>query len=165
MNLMPGLPFAACAVFFAVFFTLLNLRGIEASTRTNAFIAACLGVVIIASAECTPSLRASQQAAPMADEQTSVDELLKSANALLKQQQGDRALPLFQRALAEARRLGLEPQQADALCGIGEIQYYITQYPASREHGREALAIYERLASQEGQMRATARTRSARSRS
>jgi amino acid transporter len=47
MNLVPGLPFAACAVFFAVFFTLLNLRGIEASTRTNAFIAACLGVVIV----------------------------------------------------------------------------------------------------------------------
>lgn len=47
MNLVPGLPFAGCVVFFAVFFTLLNLRGIEASTRTNAFIAACLGVVIV----------------------------------------------------------------------------------------------------------------------
>jgi len=47
MNLLPGLPFEAGAVFFAVFFTLLNLRGIEASTRTNAFIAACLGLVIV----------------------------------------------------------------------------------------------------------------------
>ncbi len=47
MNLLPGLPFAAGAVGFAALFTLLNLRGIEASTRTNAVIATCLGGVIV----------------------------------------------------------------------------------------------------------------------
>src|ERR1022692_124630 len=47
MNFLPGIPFAVFAVLFPVLFTLLNLRGIEASTRTNAIITACLGVVII----------------------------------------------------------------------------------------------------------------------
>ena len=101
------------------------------------------------------SLRASQQPAPVVDEGSAVDELLKSANALLKQRQGDRALPSFERALEQARRLGLEAQQADALCGIGEIQYFSTQYTASRERGLEALSIYERLSSQEGIGRAS----------
>ncbi len=47
MNFIPEIPFAAYAVFFALFFTGLNLRGIEASTRTNAIIASGLGVVIV----------------------------------------------------------------------------------------------------------------------
>jgi amino acid transporter len=46
MNFIPGIPFAAFAVFFATLFTLMNLRGIEASTRTNAVIATGLCVVI-----------------------------------------------------------------------------------------------------------------------
>jgi putrescine importer len=45
-NILP-LPFWIYAVFFALLFTGLNLRGIEASTRTNAIIAAGLGVVIV----------------------------------------------------------------------------------------------------------------------
>jgi amino acid transporter len=45
-NILP-LPFWVYAVFFALLFTGLNLRGIEASTRTNAIIAAGLGVVIV----------------------------------------------------------------------------------------------------------------------
>ena len=47
MNFVPTVPFAAWAVFFAVLFTLLNLRGIKASSRTNEWITAGLGVVII----------------------------------------------------------------------------------------------------------------------
>lgn len=47
MNFLPGMPFAIGAVFFALFFTGLNLRAIEASTRTNAIITTCLGVVIV----------------------------------------------------------------------------------------------------------------------
>jgi len=47
MNLLPEVPFAAFAVFFALLFTGMNLRGIEASARTNGFIAAGLGVVIV----------------------------------------------------------------------------------------------------------------------
>ncbi len=45
-NILP-LPFWIYAIFFALLFTGLNLRGIEASTRTNAVIAAGLGVVIV----------------------------------------------------------------------------------------------------------------------
>jgi amino acid transporter len=47
MNFLPGIPFAAYAAFFAVLFTAMNLRGIEASARTNGVIAAGLGVVIL----------------------------------------------------------------------------------------------------------------------
>jgi putrescine importer len=47
MNFVPEIPFAAYAVFFAVLFTVMNLRGIEASTRTNAIIASALSVVIV----------------------------------------------------------------------------------------------------------------------
>lgn len=47
MNIVPGIPFAVWAVAFSLLFTLLNLRRIEASTRTNAIIASCLGVVIV----------------------------------------------------------------------------------------------------------------------
>ena len=45
-NILP-LPFWVFAVFFALLFTGMNLRGIEASTRTNAIIAAGLVVVIV----------------------------------------------------------------------------------------------------------------------
>ena len=47
MNVLPEVPFAVFVVFFAALFTGLNLRGIEASTRTNAIIASALGVVIL----------------------------------------------------------------------------------------------------------------------
>jgi amino acid transporter len=47
MNFIPEIPFAVYAVFFAVLFTIMNLRGIEASARTNTVIAVGLGIVII----------------------------------------------------------------------------------------------------------------------
>jgi amino acid transporter len=47
LNFMPTVPFAAWAVFFAALFTLLNLRGIKASSRTNEVITAGLSVVIV----------------------------------------------------------------------------------------------------------------------
>ncbi len=47
MNFIPEIPFAAYAVFFALLFTVMNLRGIESSARTNMIIAAGLGVVIL----------------------------------------------------------------------------------------------------------------------
>jgi amino acid transporter len=46
-NIFPAVPFGVFAVTFAVFFTVMNLRGIEASARTNTFIACGLGVVIV----------------------------------------------------------------------------------------------------------------------
>lgn len=47
MNLIPEVPFAVYAVAFTALFTAMNLRGIEASSRTNSIIATGLGVVII----------------------------------------------------------------------------------------------------------------------
>lgn len=47
MNFIPEIPFAAYAVFFTILFTGMNLRGIESSARTNAVIAAGLGIVIL----------------------------------------------------------------------------------------------------------------------
>ena len=48
MNFVPQLPYAAWAVGFDALFTLLNVRGIRASARTNQWMAAVLGLVIIA---------------------------------------------------------------------------------------------------------------------
>jgi amino acid transporter len=49
MNFQPDekTAFAVFAVFFTILFTAMNLRGIEASSRTNAIISAGLGVVIV----------------------------------------------------------------------------------------------------------------------
>ncbi|HOB85549.1 MAG TPA: APC family permease [Bacteroidales bacterium] len=47
MNFIPEIPFAVYAVFFAVLFTVMNLRGIEASAKTNTVIAVGLGIVIV----------------------------------------------------------------------------------------------------------------------
>ena len=46
-NIIPEIPFAAYAVAFTVLFTVMNLRGIEASSRTNAIITAGLSIVIV----------------------------------------------------------------------------------------------------------------------
>ncbi len=46
-NIIPEIPFAVYAVIFAALFTAMNLRGIEASARTNTVIASGLGVVIV----------------------------------------------------------------------------------------------------------------------
>jgi len=47
MNFIPEIPFAAYAVFYALLFTGMNLRGIESSARTNTVIATGLGVIIL----------------------------------------------------------------------------------------------------------------------
>ena len=46
-NYLPQVPYSAWAIFFAVVFTGLNLRGVKASARTNAVIAVGLCVVIV----------------------------------------------------------------------------------------------------------------------
>ena len=46
-NVVPQIPYAAWAVFFAVLFTLLNLRGIRATARTNEVLVAAMCVVIV----------------------------------------------------------------------------------------------------------------------
>ena len=47
MNFIPEIPFAVYAVFYALLFTGMNLRGIESSARTNTVIATGLGVIIL----------------------------------------------------------------------------------------------------------------------
>jgi len=47
LGMLPGVPVQAWFVVYALLFTGLNLRGIEASARTNALIAAGLGLVIV----------------------------------------------------------------------------------------------------------------------
>lgn len=47
LNVLPEVPYAVWAVFFASLFTALNLRGIKASARTNEALAAGLGVVVL----------------------------------------------------------------------------------------------------------------------
>src|SRR5580704_1970772 len=46
-NIVPGVPYFVFVIFFAVFFTLLNLNGVETSARINAGMAAALGIVIV----------------------------------------------------------------------------------------------------------------------
>ena len=46
-NFLPGIPYFVFAIFFATFFTLLNLNGVETSARINSALAAALGVVIV----------------------------------------------------------------------------------------------------------------------
>jgi putrescine importer len=45
-RVLPALPFWAWAAFFALLFTVLNLRGIKSSARTNQMLAAGMGVVV-----------------------------------------------------------------------------------------------------------------------
>jgi putrescine importer len=47
MGLFPGTPYILWALFFAAFFTILNLRGIQATARTNELLAAAMGIVVI----------------------------------------------------------------------------------------------------------------------
>jgi len=47
MNFLPGLPYFAVAIFFAVLFTVLNCNGVETSARINTGLAAALGIVIV----------------------------------------------------------------------------------------------------------------------
>ena len=47
INMIPEIPFPVYVIVFTLLFTGMNLRGIESSSRTNAIIAASLGVVIV----------------------------------------------------------------------------------------------------------------------
>lgn len=73
-DMLPVVPYAVTAVFFAILFTMMNLRGIQATARTNEVLAAVMGAVIvwmlIASARYIfhlPSLDASRFLTPFYD--------------------------------------------------------------------------------------------------
>lgn len=46
-NILPHIPYGGWAIFFALIFTMLNVRKIEASARTNAILAGAMGCVIV----------------------------------------------------------------------------------------------------------------------
>jgi amino acid transporter len=52
-NFVPGIPPAVWKVFFAALFTLLNLRGVEASARTNQLLAIFMGCVVVWMLACS----------------------------------------------------------------------------------------------------------------
>jgi len=47
INWVPEIPYAGWAVFFAVLFTLLNLRGVKATARTNEMLVVAMSVVVV----------------------------------------------------------------------------------------------------------------------
>ena len=47
LNLAPEIPYPAWAIFFALLFTLLNLRGIKATARTNEVLVMAMCVVVV----------------------------------------------------------------------------------------------------------------------
>jgi putrescine importer len=46
-NILPGIPYWILAIFFAVFFTVMNLRGIKTSARINDVMAAGMSIVVV----------------------------------------------------------------------------------------------------------------------
>ena len=46
-NILPQIPYAAWAIAFVALFTLLNLRGVQASSNTNALLALAMSVVVV----------------------------------------------------------------------------------------------------------------------
>ncbi len=48
MNILPGVPYLVWTVFFAGLFTVMNLRRIESTARTNAALAIAMGLVVLA---------------------------------------------------------------------------------------------------------------------
>ena len=106
---------------------------------------AALAIAIV----CAPSSGITSLAQAPASSTASaeqVDAWLQSAERLLRDRQRSDAQPFFERALEAARRLGLEAQEAQALCALGEIEIARARYAAAREHGEKSAAIYERLA-------------------
>lgn len=63
-NIIPEVPYAVWAVFFALLFTALNLRGIRATARTNEVLVAAMGVVVLLMFAATVRYVLSVTAAP-----------------------------------------------------------------------------------------------------
>jgi CHAT domain-containing protein/tetratricopeptide (TPR) repeat protein len=88
-----------------------------------------------------------QQAAPppAVPENASVDELLATADQLLRDIKGNLAFPYYERALERSVQQSLEPQEARARYGMARVLNYRAQYAAAREQALKAATIYERL--------------------
>ena len=108
-------------------------------------------VVCVAVATAIAAAR-SQTAAPATSPATAedVDTLFAQARKLLKERSLAEAVSVFERALEAAKRLGLEPRQATALCGIGEAHWLAARFPEARQFGLRCLEVFERVANPDG---------------
>lgn len=110
---------------------------------------------IVCAALLAISPAAAERQAPVPATADDVSRAMQSGGTQFRDGKLDAAIAVFERALADAERLGLERQQADALTAIGEALNRKTQYAAAREHALRALAIYERLSAEAGIARAS----------
>lgn len=92
--------------------------------------------ILVALAVCLSPVSAAPQ---------DVGALLADAGKLIDGGKAADAKAAFERALEAARRLGLEPQQAAALCGISHALSMSTQYRDARDFALQCLELYERL--------------------
>jgi CHAT domain-containing protein len=116
--------------------------------------AAALALALVVYLSPAPAVTASSwqvttQGTPLTSVQD-VDVLLAEAGKLLQSRKADDAKAAFERALAAAERLALEPEQAAALCGIGEAMSVNARYQDARAYGLRCLEIYERLSAPRG---------------
>lgn len=103
--------------------------------------ALCLALLVA----LRPDVGAQTAPAPVVPDNASVDELLGIADKLLSEIKGNLAFPIYERALARAQQMSLEPQEARARYGMARVLYYRTQYAPAREHALKVAEIYDRL--------------------
>lgn len=84
------------------------------------------------------------QTKPLATAQD-IDALLAEARALMPDLKLAEAKLAFDRALEAAQRLGLLPQQASALCGIGQLHLVEAKYVEGRSFGLRCLELAEQV--------------------
>jgi CHAT domain-containing protein/tetratricopeptide (TPR) repeat protein len=91
---------------------------------------------------------AEQQPSPTVADVSQVEAWLWSGEKLLRDDKRDEAMSEFTRALEGARRLHHQAQEAQALCGLGEIEFERARYARARELAVQAADIYDRLANE-----------------
>jgi CHAT domain-containing protein/tetratricopeptide (TPR) repeat protein len=111
-------------------------------------------LILMALATIVPAaIGAVPQSAPTASD---LNRDLAAAERLLQQQKAAEAKAAFEAILEPSRRLGLEIEEAQAHCGIGEALSLQTQYGQAEHALRRCLALYEQRQVHNGIGRATA---------
>jgi CHAT domain-containing protein/tetratricopeptide (TPR) repeat protein len=120
-------------------------RGLLRARCVTAVRCAALTAVLVWTSSTGRSSTAAQEPASEPVRIEGIDERLRSAEQWLRDERYRDALPLFERALDEAQRLGLEERRSQAHCGLAELQFELGRYPSAREHAERAAAISGRL--------------------
>lgn len=110
---------------------------------------------IVCAALLAVSPTAAQRQPPATASAEEVSRLMQSGGDLYREGKLDAAIALFEQAHADAERLGMERQRADALIAIAEALNRKTDYAAARERALRALAIYEEISAEAGIARAS----------